>query len=148
MKHSTFYLMTETLGAGGACIPAGAAAAQATARRRPGGGSGSNGSRSGYTWRDAALSEVVYATPATRPRATNANAPAAARRLSSASSSAPSRAGHTLGEWSAWLRAGGVEYRYRWGLNPRDLRYAGSVDAMFQVRNLQTRLGGLGPLAG
>jgi len=140
--------MTESLGADGAFIPARPAAAQATARRRPRGTSGSNLYRSGYTWRDAALNELACAAPATRLRVAGETVPAAVRRVALAPAGPRSRAGHTRGEWSAWLRAGGVEYRYRWGLNPRDLRHAGSVDAMFQVRNLQTRLGALSALAG
>lgn len=62
---------------------------------------------------------------------------AAAVRVASASSIARSRAECKLGEWSPWLRAGVVEYRYRSGLRARESQYAGSVDSMFQVRNLR-----------
>lgn len=149
MKHSPFYLMTETLGAGRAFVPTRPAAARATARPHLRGGSSGYTTRfPTYTWRDAALSELVWTTPATRMQSAGENAPTPTRRISSAPPSARSGAGHKLGEWSAWLRAGGVEYRYRWGLNPRNLRHAGSVDAMFQVRNLQTRLGEPGSLVG
>lgn len=151
MKHSTLYLMSDRLRADDAFIPA-RRAEQETARRRPAGGKGANPSRSGYTWRDAALNGLVCPTSVTPLPTVGDSAPAAARRVCSAPTAAPTgaraNAGHTRGEWSAWLPAGGVECRYRWGLNPRALRHAGSVDAMFQVRNLQTRPGERGSLAG
>ena len=39
--------------------------------------------------------------------------------------------------WSAWSRAPGVEYRYRWGWDPHDKRFAADVDAIFQLRSTQ-----------
>src|SRR4029077_3160688 len=41
--------------------------------------------------------------------------------------------------WSGWRRADGVQYRYRWGWNPQEPRYATQVDAIFEMRNLQGR---------
>src|SRR5262245_47602870 len=39
--------------------------------------------------------------------------------------------------WSPWKRVEGAEYRYRWGSDPTQSRYATNVDAFFEVRNRQ-----------
>jgi len=39
-------------------------------------------------------------------------------------------------DWSAWVRAEGVQYRYRASLNPQA---GGQLDAIFEVHNLQNR---------
>jgi hypothetical protein len=45
-----------------------------------------------------------------------------------------------VSNWSGWGRAeGGLEYRYRWGWNPHEARYATQVDALFEVRNPGSR---------
>ncbi len=61
----------------------------------------------------------------------------AARRVT------PTPPGPTLatGGWSPWSRAAGVEFRYRRGLDAQQARGARSVDALFQVRRVQTRGG-------
>jgi len=41
--------------------------------------------------------------------------------------------------WSRWTRVDGAEYRYRWGSDPTQSRYATNVDAFFEVRNRQSR---------
>jgi hypothetical protein len=46
---------------------------------------------------------------------------------------APQTAAYRTGEWSAWAHDEGVEYRYRWGWNPKTSEY---VDAVFQIRNM------------
>lgn len=43
--------------------------------------------------------------------------------------------GYKLGEWSPWTRVEGVEYRFRWGVNPQEPRYMSNVDAVFELRN-------------
>lgn len=42
---------------------------------------------------------------------------------------------YKTGEWSAWLRKEGVEYRYRWGLKTQESRYQTNLDAVYEVRN-------------
>ena len=42
---------------------------------------------------------------------------------------------YKTGEWSAWLRKEGVEYRYRWGLKTQESRYQTNLDAIYEVRN-------------
>ena len=44
-------------------------------------------------------------------------------------------AGYRTSEWSPWTRSAGIEYRYRWGWNPQESRYAANVDAIFQMKN-------------
>lgn len=46
-------------------------------------------------------------------------------------------AAYRTGEWSRWSRAEGVQYRYRWGLNPQD---KANVDALYQIKNVQTKV--------
>jgi hypothetical protein len=115
---------------------------QADARRQPGGGvSGPNTCLQGYVWREARPGDLVCVTPETRAQAAADNREAAARRASADPSATASPApAYRTGEWSRWSRAEGVEYRYRWGLNPQDKRYATDVDALFQIRNVQTRV--------
>jgi hypothetical protein len=111
---------------------------QANARRQPGGAYGPNTCVSGYVWREAAPGDLVCVTPATRAQAANDNALAAGRLASSPpAGSPPPPASYRLSEWSSWGRAEGIAYRYRWGLNPQESRYVGSVDAVFQMKNLQ-----------
>lgn len=65
---------------------------------------------------------------------------AGAAAQAQSSQSAPAQrspiATYRTGEWSRWTRAQGVEFRYRWGLDPRDKT---NVDALYQVKNVQTR---------
>ena len=42
-------------------------------------------------------------------------------------------------EWSAWSRAEGIQYRYRWGWNPQESRYNTNVDAIYELRNITGR---------
>src|SRR6478672_8486984 len=59
---------------------------------------------------------------------------------SSAAHHAPAQAAgsaYRFSAWSAWRRAEGVQYRYRWGWNPQEPRYATRVDAEFEMRTLQ-----------
>ena len=51
--------------------------------------------------------------------------------------SQPGNSAYRTGEWSSWVRAEGIEYRFRWGLSMRDQRNPGDVDALFQIRSLQ-----------
>ena len=122
---------------------------EAGARRQPGGGPyRPNTCVQGYVWRNAGPNDAVCVTPETRSQAARDNAEAAARRVSAAPPSrvplpptgAPPPTGYKLSEWSAWAREEGVEYRFRWGLNPQEGRYANNVDAVFQMRNLQARV--------
>lgn len=115
---------------------------QASARRQPGGGpSGSNTCLPGYVWREAGPNDLVCVTPETRARASNDNAQAAARRVPSGPpAGTPPAPAYKLSEWSPWSRAEGVEYRYRWGFNPQEPRFAANVEAVFQMRNLQKRV--------
>ena len=39
------------------------------------------------------------------------------------------------GEWSAWQRKEGVEYRYRWGLKTQESLYKTQIDAIFEIKN-------------
>ena len=43
---------------------------------------------------------------------------------------------YRTGNWSAWKREEGVEYRFTWGLIANEARYKTSVDAIYEVRNL------------
>lgn len=124
---------------------------QASARREPGGGAyGPDTCVSGFVWREARPTDHVCVTPETREQTARDNAQAAARRVSSApaagSGPVTSRSlgaaavtkaadGYKLSEWSSWGRVKGVEYRYRWGLNPQDAKYKDRVDVLFQVKN-------------
>ena len=112
---------------------------QADTRRQSGGGDyGPNTCRPGYVWREARSGDVVCVTPETRSQTAKDNAQAAARRApSGANAGAPPASAYSLSNWSAWSRTAGVEYRYRWGLNPQEGRYAKDLDAIFQMRNLQ-----------
>jgi hypothetical protein len=127
---------------------------QAAARRQPGGGAyGPSTCRPGYVWRAARADDLVCVTPAVREQTARDNA-AAPLRVAGADvraggrleADAPARGGlplapaYTWGAWSAWARAGGVEYRYRWGLDRQQPRYARQVDAVFEMRNRQTRV--------
>lgn len=63
-------------------------------------------------------------------------AAAQGRAAAGATAGAPSTAaGYRTSEWSTWTRSAGIEYRYRWGWNPRESRYAANVDAIFQMKN-------------
>lgn len=42
---------------------------------------------------------------------------------------------YKTGNWSAWIRKEGVEYRYRWGQKANDARYKTLIDAIYEVRN-------------
>lgn len=110
---------------------------QAAARRQPGGGPyGPNTCIQGYVWRQAAQTDLVCVTPEIRAQTAKDNEEAGSRvAISSALPGAPQAGGYRTSEWSGWLRAAGIEYRYRWGWNPQDGRYAGTVDAMFEMRN-------------
>ena len=115
---------------------------EAAVRREPGGGaSGPNTCRSGYVWREARPGDVVCVTPEVRAQTARDNAAAASRRTPAApSGKAPQTAeGYRTSEWSAWTRADGVDYRYRWGWNPQESRYASNVDAIFEMRNRTSR---------
>lgn len=46
---------------------------------------------------------------------------------------------YTYGAWSRWTRVDGAEYRYRWGTDPTQSRYATGVDAFVEIRNRQSR---------
>jgi len=115
--------------------------AQASVRRQPGGGAyGPDTCRSGYVWRAAGANDKVCVTPETRERAVSDNAQAAARRVvAQPSTGTQPAAGYRVSEWSGWARAAGIEYRYRWGWNPQESRYATRVDAIFQMRNRQAQ---------
>ena len=132
---------------------------QADARRQPGGGAyGPNTCLSGFVWREARPEDLVCVTPETRTQTASDNAQAAARRapsgprppIGSATVPRPTKpfatgpstggaaeaAAYRVSEWSRWTRAdGGIEFRYRWGWNPNEARYATQVDALFQLRN-------------
>ena len=117
---------------------------EAARRRQPGGGDyGPDTCRQGYVWREARAGDVVCVTPQTRSQTAHDNAQASARRASAqAPGGAPADgyrppAGYRLSGWSGWGRGGGVEYRYRTGLEPQNRRYATDVDAIFEVRNPQ-----------
>jgi hypothetical protein len=47
---------------------------------------------------------------------------------------------YKVGDWSGWLRAEGVQYRYRWGINPEQGLYATNVDALFEIRNTTAKV--------
>jgi hypothetical protein len=47
----------------------------------------------------------------------------------------PVQPAYRTSNWSAWSRAEGVQYRYRWGWNPQESRYNANVDAIYEVRN-------------
>jgi hypothetical protein len=114
--------------------------AQAGARRQAGGAYGPDTCRSGYVWREAGANDRVCVTPPTRDEAAKDNAQAAARRVASqAPAAAQPAASYRVSDWSGWSRAAGIEYRYRWGWNPQDSRYATRVDAIFQMRNRQSQ---------
>jgi hypothetical protein len=117
---------------------------QAGARRQPGGGPyGPNTCVQGYVWREARPNDLVCVTPETRAQAASDNAQASARRAAAAPPAAPAPApasGYKLSEWSPWARAEGAKYRYRWGWNPQEPRYADKVDAIFQITSTQTRV--------
>lgn len=110
---------------------------QAADRRQPGGGDyGPNTCLPGYVWRAAAPDDLVCVTPAVRDQAGRDNAAAASRRAASTPTNAPPPAqGYRTSEWSPWTRAAGIEYRYRWGWNPHEGRYANNVDAVFEMRS-------------
>lgn len=129
---------------------------QADARRQPGGGAyGPNTCLPGFVWREARPNDLVCVTPETRAQAASDNAQAGARRVASTPSvprprppasggpstgGLPAAAAYRMSEWSGWGRAeGGLEYRYRWGWNPHEARYATQVDALFEVRNPGSR---------
>jgi hypothetical protein len=128
---------------------------QADTRRQPAGGAyGPNTCLDGYVWREARPGDVVCVKPETRAQTAADNREAAARRAAaapaapSAPPSAPSApsappatppsptAAYRTGEWSQWARGEGVQYRYRWGLNPQNKT---NVDALFQIKNMQTQ---------
>ena len=111
---------------------------EAAARREPGGGpSGPNTCRPGYVWREAKSGDVVCVTPEVRAQAASDNAAAAQRRVAagSAGGAPPAAGAYRTSDWSPWKRTAGIEYRYRWGWNPGESRYAKNVDAIFQMRN-------------
>ena len=114
---------------------------RADARRQPGGGAyGPDTCRSGYVWREAGANDRVCVTPQTRERAAFDNSQAAAHRVAAQQpAGAKPAAAYRLSEWAGWGRASGIEYRYRWGWNPQDSRYATRVDAIFQMRNRQAQ---------
>jgi hypothetical protein len=92
----------------------------------PGGGAyGQYTCVSGLVWRNAGPNDVVCVTPRSRDRA--AGVPMQRQ--------VPEAAHYRVGDWSRWARSDGVEYRYRWGWNPRDQAYARNIDAIFEVRN-------------
>jgi hypothetical protein len=128
---------------------------QADARREPGGGAyGPNTCRSGYVWREAREGDVVCVTPEVRSQAAADNAAAASRvvatpavpgtvgrsvatsRISGAAQAATST--YKLSDWSGWMRKEGVQYRYRWGIDPTASKYATNIDALFEIRNMTT----------
>lgn len=47
---------------------------------------------------------------------------------------------YKTGDWSAWQRKEGVEYRYRWGMNTQAPQYQTQIDAIYEVRNISNRL--------
>ena len=110
---------------------------QAAARRQPGGGPyGPNTCIQGYVWRQAAQTDLVCVTPEIRAQTARDNAEAGSRvAISGAPPAAPQTGGYRTSEWSGWSRAAGIEYRYRWGWNPQDGKYASNVDAVFEMRN-------------
>jgi hypothetical protein len=120
MKRSTLHRIAARLDAD---------CAHTQARHAP----AQNACRAGYVWPEAFPEDRVCMISETRAHA------AVGCRVSSASPRAASSAGATVTGWSDWSRAAGVEYRYRRGLNPQEVRSAGGVDAVFQVRSLQTR---------
>jgi hypothetical protein len=128
---------------------------QAASRRQPGGGAyGPNTCLPGFVWREARPDDLVCVTPETRAQAASDNAQTASRRVPSGSATAPPvtrppgsppivappPGGYKSSQWSQWGRAQGVEYRYRWGLNPQEPKYANQVDATLQVKNPGSRV--------
>jgi hypothetical protein len=79
----------------------------------------------------------VCVTPEVRTQTASDNAAAASRKVAAGpSGGAPQpAASYRTSEWSTWKRTAGIEYRYRWGWNPKEGRYATNVDAIFQLRN-------------
>jgi hypothetical protein len=120
---------------------------QASARRDPGGPYGPNTCLTGYVWRAARPSDLVCVTPDVRDQTASDNAQAAARvarnpavgPVRGAPTAVVIASAYKLSEWSTWGRSKGIEYRYRWGWNPQEPRYATSVDAIFELRNPQGR---------
>jgi hypothetical protein len=112
---------------------------QAAAQRQPGGGPyGPSTCIQGYVWRQATQTDLICVTPEIRAQTANDNAAAALRvATSGAPPAAPQTGGYRTSEWSGWSRTPGLEYRYRWGWNPQDGRYASNVDAVFEMRNPQ-----------
>jgi hypothetical protein len=110
---------------------------QAPARRQPGGGPyGPNTCIQGYVWRLATQTDLVCVTPEVRAQTARDNTEAGSRvAISVPPATAPQAGGYRTSEWSGWSRAAGIEYRYRWGWNPQDGRYASAVDAVFEMRN-------------
>jgi hypothetical protein len=117
---------------------------QAAARRQPGGGAyGPNTCLPGWVWRIARTDDLVCVTPEVRAQAAADNAAAGSRRAvpSTAAATPPVvTSSYQTSPWSGWTRASGVEYRYRWGWNTEDKKYAAQVDAIFQLRNMNNDL--------
>jgi hypothetical protein len=96
-------------------------------------------------WREAKAGDVVCVTPEVRAQAASDNAAAAQRRVAAGAPGGaaqpapaappPAAAAYRTSDWSPWKRTAGIEYRYRWGWNPGESRYAKNVDAIFQMRN-------------
>jgi len=109
---------------------------RAVARRQPGGGPyGPNTCIQGYVWRQATQTDLVCVTPEIRAQTARDNAEAGSRVATSGPAPAPQAGGYRTSEWSGWSRAAGIDYRYRWGWNPQDGKYASNVDAVFEMRN-------------
>ena len=114
----------------------------AASRREPGGGAyGPNTCRAGFVWRAARPDDLVCVTPEIRSQTASDNAASAgAAALTPAPPQKPTPPPpppapvYRQGDWSSWMRAEGVTYRYRWGFDPSIPTF---VDAIYEVRNLQ-----------
>ena len=63
----------------------------------------------------------------------------AAATVTLVAATATAQPAYRYGAWSRWVRVEGAEYRYRWGSDRSQSRYATQVDAIFEIRNRQPR---------
>jgi hypothetical protein len=116
---------------------------EASTRVQPAGGAyGPNTCRPGWVWRVAKPGDLVCVTPEIRAQTATENAEAASHRVmvSPAAPTPPVASSvrqYRTGEWSAWTRSQDIQYRYRWGLDAGDRKYATSVEAIFELKNAQ-----------
>lgn len=119
--------------------------AAATSHRDPAGGPfGPDTCRAGYVWRSASPADHVCVLPQSRAQAAQDNAAAASHVATAGAAPAPAPApapvpsAYQTSPWSSWTRKDGAEFRSQWGWNPNAQNFPGYIDAIFEVRNLQT----------